>query len=85
MVTRSNPADNHATPALLASSSSRGPIYDAIVWNADGIADVLDSHGVLVPVQARIGGVYPVRNYGVVTGGTTDISQGDFICLSHDQ
>lgn len=88
MYYNSNPAKRHDTPALLVAvvdpklaANASTQLYKALAWNVDGIADVCDSYGVSKKVITKAGGVYPLENYGVVTGGNTNLIQGDFIAL----
>lgn len=74
-------ARRHVTPALLASAITTGQLYKGLYWNADGIADVVDSYGATKKIYSVKGGTYPVQSYGVVTGGNTTLSAGDFAGL----
>lgn len=75
------PAKRHAAPALLASALTTGQLYKCLVWNVSGVADVCDAFGTSKKVVTVPGGVYPCQNYGVITGGNTTLSQGDFLGL----
>jgi hypothetical protein len=81
----SNPAHQHATPALhatTAAAQAAGVIYKCVWFNVAGSLDIVDLAGNKETVVGGIGSNYPMENFGVVTGGGTTLTEGQFVCLS---
>lgn len=85
-----NPAKRHSTPAPAASAAAAiaaldairpGFRYKALYFNAVGEADVIDSYGNVETIQTVVGGIYPLQNCGVQSGGSTTLNERDFIAL----
>lgn len=80
----SHPAHQHNNPTLHATTAAAvaaGIVYKGIWFNIAGALDVVDLAGTLKTVTGGVGSVYPMENYGVVTGGGTTLSTTGFLCL----
>lgn len=78
------PARGHSTPALHATTQAAldaGILYKGIVFMADGALDIVDAQGNKETITMPSGAVYPVQNYGAVTGGGTTLTTNQFACL----
>lgn len=78
------PAKHHATPALAATAAAAvaaGRLYKAVVFMATGSLDVVDFDGSVETITLPAGSVYPVQNWGAVTGGGTTLIANQFACL----
>ena len=79
-----NPAHRHDNIALVASAAAAvaaGVVYKGVWFNVAGSADVVDLSGNLETVTGGIGSCYPLENYGVVTGGGTTLTQGQYLLI----
>lgn len=77
-------AKQHSSLALHATDDAAiaaGILYKAVYFNVAGSLDVVDAAGTLETVTGAIGTVYPVQNYGAVTGGGTTLTEGQFLLL----
>lgn len=75
-ITSSGETNIHAVLSRLT-----GFRYKALYFNAVGEADVIDSYGNVETIQTVVGGIYPLQNCGVQSGGSTTLNEGDFIAL----
>jgi hypothetical protein len=71
--------DNIALHASTAAALAAGIVYQGIYFNATGDLDVVDVTGSKKTVKGVKGGIYPVQNFGPVTGGGTTLTQGDYL------
>jgi len=81
--TDSAPAQRHDVIAFAATTAAAitGQKYKALYFGASGNADVVDSLGNKETVPVIAGLVYPLQNFGVVTGGGTTVSAGSVLGL----
>jgi hypothetical protein len=73
--------DNTALHATTAAALAAAILYKGIYFNATGDLDVVDASGNKETVKGVKGGVYPLQNFGAVTGGGTTLSQSDYLML----
>ncbi len=79
-----NSAIDHAQPTLHATTAAAIAAaieYKGVWFNVAGAVDVVSRAGNKLTVTGGIGSVYPVQNFGVVTGGGTTLTNTQFLLL----
>ena len=78
------PARGHvalAAAATTAAAYANAILYKGVYFNAAVDVDIVSAKQEKVTVKGVKGLVYPVQNYGFVTGGGTTASTGDVLFL----
>lgn len=84
MYLNSFPARKHLSGTLVADTAAAvaaGVLYKAVYFSVAGGLDIVDFYQNKVTITGGIGTVYPVSNYGAVTGGGTTLTAGQFVFL----
>lgn len=79
-----NPAeihDNTALHATTAAALAAAIVYKGVYFNVAGALDIVDLAGNKKTVTGAVGTIYPVQNFGAVTGGGTTLTQSQFLLL----